>query len=127
MRFFLPLLTLLRSPAMGEKYWRDDEFEWLTETQKSDAIQKIYNGKDGSQSKAATELLKLYNARFSELHLGETEAEWKVRRRTQRNARRFVAETEEERVKRLDRAPQVRPLDGFDGTYQVSDIRDGSW
>lgn len=112
---------------MGETYWRDDEIEWLTETQQSDDIQKIYNGKDGSQQEGVKEMIKLYNARFSELHLGETEAEWKVRRRTQPNARRLVAETKEERVKRLDRAPRVRPLDGFDCTYQVSDIRDGAW
>ncbi len=95
---------------MGATALRDDELEFIESLRVSADIRKINDGSHGAMTRAARRLEELYREKFSDTLPGETEAEFRARRAIKKNARRLIAETEEDRDARLAKIGQVSPL-----------------
>ncbi|RDX45952.1 hypothetical protein OH76DRAFT_1485919 [Lentinus brumalis] len=97
----LPFAPLGSLPHMGRRQLRDDEFEFIEQTQRSDDIRRILRGPHGAQAAASKRIEQLYRERFSGLLSGETEEEYNARRRKNPKAVRLHDETEDERKRIL--------------------------
>ena len=89
---------------MGKRKLRDDEHLWIRETLKSPKIKDF----KGTQAAAASTLADLYRARWSDPRPAETDAEFEVRRKKNKNAQRYGAETKEACKARLAGTLMVR-------------------
>lgn len=95
---------------MGRRQLRDDELEFIQQTQHTEDVRRILRGPHGAQAAASKRIEQLYRERFSGLLPGETDEEFRARQVHNPKAVRLCAESELDRQRRLSMAHSVSSL-----------------